>query len=511
MRSCLPSPNRFLMVLFVITLAVMLQSAAVSAGGPALADVLEEAAETTPELREEREQIEDLEREIKQLKARAGWQLMTTGSYTRGQREETIDLPAGFNGDNGNNGEPDENFDQNPDNDNNDLESFDELRLGLSAERTFLSGLELEGDISYFDDDPIDTDDPGDNITFSLEGRYQLWPRVPAEAERRLEQLEDQLELARSGLEEAREDFYLEITGDYLEIALLQEELDLTGSRLDLSRTRLKRAEDRRKIGEAGELEIRELELAVKQLENAVSSLERSLSSARDSLQDKLGAAPEPAYSLDDPLWQQLQNSFAGLAEELKSDRTPEDELLEMMKAASLERERLERELARTRRERDWFAEELAPRVDFSAGSPDLAGREWQASVSVSYALYQSGLEELEDDEFRADIASLEADLEELESGLSSRLKGLIDSASRSEEELSSADLEAERSALELEKEELALERGAADRLDIEELSLDSREARLERQEAEYRLLLDRIELVSSLDQLLFEEVINGD
>jgi len=504
MRSCLPSPNRSVLILFIISLSLILQSAAGIAADPTLAEVLQEAAETTPELREEREQIEDLEREIEQVKARAGWQLMTTGSYTRGQREET-DLLDGFNGD------PDENFGQNPDDDDNDLESLDELTLGLGAERTFLSGLELEGDISYFDDDPIDTDDPEDNITLSLEGRYQIWPRVPAEAERTLEQLEDQLELARSELEEAREDFYLEITGDYLEIALLQEELDLTESRFDLNRTRLEKAEERREIGEAGELEIRELELAVKQLENGISSLERSLDSARDSLRDKLGEAPEPAYSLDDPLWQQLQNSFAGLAEELKSERTSEDELLEMMKASSLERERLESELARTRQERDWFKEELAPHVDFSAGSPDLEEREWEASVNVSYALYQSGLEELEEDDFRADIASLESDIEELESGLRSQLKGLLDGAAESEEELSAAELEAERSALELDKEKEALERGASEELDIEELSLDDHEAQLERQEAERRLLLDRIELVSSLDQLLFEEVINGD
>ena len=516
-----PSLNRKLLDAFIFLLisllAISIAGAGVSAETNSLAETLIQAGETTPELREEREQVAELEREIEMLKARAGWQIFSTGSYRRGEEETTI-----FPDDSTGNDEPGEpevpeagaenNGDTRDESDNDtELESFESLTLGLGINRAFMSGLEIDSEISYLDQDPIDTDDISENLTFSLEGSYQLWPRVPAEPERSLQNLKEQLFLAEKNLDRAREDFYLELLRDYLEIAVLQEEIELTESQLDLSEERLERARARKEMEEAGELEVRELELAVKQAENGLNTLTRNLSTARENFRQKLAEAEEPAYNLNAELWQMLENKFGPEVEVIDVEDKERERLLERKKATSVEFSRLEKEKDRLEREFDWYEDELQPNIDISAGSQDIEAGEWQAAINVNYALYQGGQKELEAEDFAAEIASLQADMEDLNFALSQQLQALMNEIENNIEAEERAELELERSELELEKEKLAYDRGAVDELELEEIKLEKQDDLMDYKQKQRETLLSQIDLVSSLDYLLLEEVLVND
>lgn len=516
MKLWLPLPaNNFcrpaIILILIFSLSLLSATGGQAADTP-LAETLITAAETTPELREEREQIADLEREIELLRARAGWQVMTTGSYRRGEEtvefieEEPENIPE--------NGEDDplnaENFSDNEE-DNTEVQSFSSLSLGLGVNRAFISGFELESEISYLDRDPIDTDNISDNLNFSLEGSYQLWPQVPTELEQSLVNLEKQLHLAEEELARSREDFYLELLRDYLEITILQEEIKLTEKRLDLIENRWERARERRDMEEAGELEIRELELAAKQAENSLNTLTRNLSTARQNFQHKLSDAEEPDYKLEADIWQRLEDSFLPEAD-LIADRGREiEELLEEKRGASVEYARLQEEKDRVEREFARYESELQPHVDVSAGSQDIADGEWHAALNVSYALYQGGRKDLETEEYEAEIAGLEQDLQDLNFALNQQLQALLNEVENSREAEERAGLQLERSELELEKEQQAYDRGAADELDLKDLRIEKQDDFLDYKQNKREALLTQIELVSSLDYLLLEEVLKYD
>ena len=522
-----PSLNRqhfaALILLIFTLLFTSLAGNGVNAADNSLAETLLQAGETTPELREEREQVAELTREIELLYARAGWQVMSTASYRRGEEETLVtgdftdpeELPE-ENMEPEDPEDPDGSFDNNQDagnetNNDTELESFENLTLGLGVNRAFISGFELESDISYLDRDPIDTDDVSDNLTFSLEGSYQLWPQVPTELDRSLQNLEAQLALAQEDLERAREVFYRELLGDYLEITILQEELELIEARRDLTETRLERARSRREIEEAGELEIRELELALNQIENTLNTLKRNLSTARENFRHKLAEAEEPAYELEAELWQRLEDRFSAEMEKIFQDREEMEQLLERRRETSVEFSRLQEEKNRLERELGWFEDELQPQVDISAGSQDIAAGEWQAAVNVNYAFYQGGRKDLETEDYAAEIESLQQDIEDFNFVLRQEMQALLNEIENDREAVERAELQLERTKLELEQENLAYEKGTVDELNINELELDKQEDNIELKQQEKRKLLNQIELVSSLDYLLLEEVLVND
>ena len=463
-----------------------------SARAAELSEILTEAADTTPELREERENLKDLERQIELLEAEAGWQLGMSGSYSRGEREEAFspDIPD-------NNGE-------------NDLESFSDFQLGFTGSRAFLAGLEIEGGINYFDDDPLDLDEFSDNITLSIEGRYQLWPQLPTPALRQLEQLEEQREIAELEYTRAREEFYQDLLADYSEIALLQEELRLAEANLALTEQEMERLKKQREKEEAGELALRELEIALKQAENSISTLERSQRTAREDFAEKLGEAEEPDYRLDDGLWQLLEDSFTPLAQALEEQDFPglEEDLLEQMLAFSPEYQALSQELAQSEEDLEYHLAERQPTVSFSAESPDLEAREWEVLLAVDYDLYDSGVSELEAEGYEDDITSLEKDMEEFNNSLSRQLEANFDTIADRVSELEMAELEVERAQLEVAQQKEAYERGALESYELKELEISKEEDQLAQREAELELLLSRIELLVQLDELLIEEVL---
>ncbi len=490
-----------------------------SARAAELSEILTEAADTTPELREERENLKDLERQIELLEAEAGWQLGMSGSYSRGEREEAFspDIPDN-NGENDldldnsidNNIDNDISTTDNDNNNNNDLESFSDFQLGFTGSRAFLAGLEIEGGINYFDDDPLDLDEFSDNITLSIEGRYQLWPQLPTPALRQLEQLEEQREIAELEYTRAREEFFQDLLADYSEIALLQEELRLAEANLALTEQEMERLKKQREKEEAGELALRELEIALKQAENSISTLERSQRTAREDFAEKLGEAEEPDYRLDDGLWQLLEDSFTPLAQALEEQDFPglEEDLLEQMLAFSPEYQALSQELAQSEEDLEYHLAERQPTVSFSAESPDLEAREWEVLLAVDYDLYDSGVSELEAEGYEDDITSLEKDMEEFNNSLSRQLEANFDTIADRVSELEMAELEVERAQLEVAQQEEAYERGALESYELKELEISKEEDQLAQREAELELLLSRIELLVQLDELLIEEVL---
>ena len=543
------SPRRFFMLLMsAILFFLLLFISAHPLQGAELEKVLRQAAETTPELRDEREQVKSLENDIAQLRAGAGWQIFTTASYRRGESQEIVfdedDLDFNDDNDNNDNNNEEENSDNdaeansndenngnendndendsNNDNDNDDdededdeieteLEVFEEMTLGLGVQREFLSGFSLEADMSYMDDDPIDTEDISDNAVFSLDLNYQLWPRVPTESARTLEELEEQRDLAKQEFERSREDFYIEMLEEYLEISALKREKELAEVRLEQAENRLKETRRQREIEEAGKLELKEMKLAFEQAKNSRNTLQRSLESARDNFKEMLGEAPEPAYDLDASIWNSLENNFAGPAKELIERENKGDELKERMLAASVDYARLENELEQIKQEKEWWQREQHPAVDMSAGSPDIEEREWEASLNVSYNIHDGGLSGLEEDEFEQDKESLRKDIGDLKFALNQELKAALDAVERSREEVHTADLEARSADLDYQQEKEAYDRGASGEMDVEEKELDRDEAKINLQEKEIELLLDQVNLVSSLEYLLLEEVLQVD
>ncbi len=491
MRSWLPFHNKFFLffLLILIILSSEISTPATPAEAVNLMEVFPDAAETTPVLREERRQIIELERDIESLKAQSGWQLLTTGSYNTGKRQKTFDISEKSNN-------------------NTELESFEKLNLGLTANRSFISGLKLDGNVNISDNEPFTTEDFSDKINFSVEGSYQVWPRVPTEVDRNLQNLKSQLELVKAEYKRAKEDFYLELLQDYLEISVLIEEKELAKSRKKLAETELQQIQDRAQIGEGSKLEIKQLQLTVKQTENNINTLKRSINTARDNYRQKLGETSEPDYDLTEQSWNKLEDIYSDPAQAIISVSDNFGKLVERKKSVSVSYARLQLELERIRREQDWTEKESQPDINFSVGSQNLSESEWQAGINLSYNLYNGGIKEIEEQKYKDEIENIKKDKEDLSFSISQQLSGQFDKLSENQEQVETAELQFENSKLELEKQQLAYEKGTVDKSQIKEQRLDKEEEKLNLIETKKRYLLRQIELVSSLNFILMEEVI---
>ncbi len=478
MRSWL----RLILSLLLILLILPVAAATDADEEESIEEVLIRAAETTPQLRDLRSLVVDLEHEMKTIRAQASWQLEAASSYSRGERKDDL---TGVFGD------------------------YELLSLGFKGSRSFLSGFHLGGEVELIDRDPLDLEQVEDNLVLSLEGSFQLWPSIPVQSRRILVELEEELKLARSELEQAREAFYFELLQDYLELSLMQEELVLAEARKDLANLALTRAQRRAEIDEAGELELMQLELTRKQAENAINRLQRSLSSARDSFRQQLGEAPEPEYRLDGPIWVLLEEHYAPRTTELST--TELELLLEDRLRSSPEYQRLNHQLDWILLEKEWWQREQQPGISISAGISDLEAGEWQAALTLNYNFYQGGIKSLEKEEFEQQIKDIEMDIEELKESLEQQLISQLDRLITEQEKIDEAQLEKKMSNLEWKRKKEAYQRGVIEDYELEELRLKQEETSLRLLDAELLHLLSQAEMISSLQYLRLEEVIAVD
>lgn len=446
------------------------------------------AVEESNELADERRTVVDLEREIARLRANAGWQYDLNASYNRGDQ---IQLSQANRGD--------------------QLQSSgvnERYNISIDGGRSFLSGLNLTTDLTVIDSSDLDFDEIVDNWELDIGLNLRLWPRTPSELARTLENLENNLALARLELEKSKEEFYLELVGDYIEIMFLEKRQETNLENLEIAERRLARVEERQEIGEAGELELAETRLALRQAERAYQSTERTLDRLKRNFEKRAAINDRIDYSLKGEVEELLVEDKTSIDDRIRNYLANFHEVIRDSQINSINYSRLMQSLSKAEQELEWYDDEDTFELNVSAMTEVNEGS-WQAGFNISYPLYEGGVKEYEREELVSEIKTVNLNLEEfifnLEQGLEAELDGLIIKL----DELEDKEIKKEMSRLTFLQEEEAREIGAIDELELLKAELGYEDAIIDYDEARFELALDLLMFEQKPGYWSMEEILN--
>ena len=478
---------------YIIILMIMLALFSVNPVGVNAADdinlqqLLLTAVEDSDELADERRNVVDLEREIARLKANAGWQYDLNMSYFRGEQVQLSDDRSGLSEQSG---------------------TQERYNISIDGGRSFLAGFNLTTDLTILDSADLDFDEVVDNWQLDLGLSLRLWPRTPTELARSLDNLENNLALARLELTEARDELFLELAGDYIEIMFLEMRQENNLANLEIAERRLARIEERKEIGEAGELELAEARLALRQADRGYQSTERTLARLKENFEKKAALNHQIDYGLINQIEELLVDDLGSIGERINDYLVNFSDIARDSQINSLQYSRLMQSLSEAEQELEWHDKEDSFEVDLS-GTTEVNEGSWQAGFNISYPLYDGGVSGYERDEKVAEIETINLNIEEFIFNLEQGLEAELDSLIIKLDELEDKEIEKEMSRLTFLQEEEARELGAIDELELLEAELNYEDAIIDYDEARLELAIDLLKFEQGPGYWSMEEILN--
>ncbi|MFW6274046.1 MAG: TolC family protein [Halanaerobium sp.] len=401
---------------------------------------LSRALDNNLELKEKKNEVEDLKQDLKIIKAESGWQLDAEADYTEvfnQQQEFNQAVDEESSADNG----------LAPESNENSSSLMEEGgRSVLSLERNFESGFSITNELSY--------NDQGED-KYILNLNYPLLPNSPGELEREKFQLEQQLLIAEEEYNSLKNEKLTEWISSYLDSLTLKDNLKSLKKSMEQAENNLNEVEKKAEIKEAGESEILAAEAAFLEAEDSYKNQEANFETQQDNLKVELGLKEKEILKLS------LEGEFIELLQkEVKPDIDGDfDQLSEqyLKNNNTLTAQKINLKLEE--KQLDWTEADSSISLSLN-GSYNSNTEEKTAGISLSYDLYDGGQGELEEEKIADEIALLEQRIGDTKSNLKIELKSQINALEAAERELRKEKVSLKQSELAYQNAENQLDDG---------------------------------------------------
>jgi len=455
--------------LAAFALLVVFSTGVIGAEGMDLEEIVYWGLENAPAQIEMKNELEGAIREIEKTLAGAGWQLNVRGLSNIDLKETEIRRQL----------------------------------VSLNLGRNFVPGINLQGSLSY-----------GKGISGMVSGEaeykpdvnlsvgYRVFPRTPSATERELISRKAALERVQNTFLLRQSQNILAWVEDYLTLARQEENLESAKKNLARVEEELEEVLRRKDIGEAGELNEIDSRVALLRAENAVITLEQAAARNRDSFYRALGLSKDAEILLN--VDAELVGELWEWVESFDFEEMEREEKLEAAKKANPEFKNLQLELESFSRQVEWFEKEQKPRIDLS-GNVDGWHDDWGAGIGIeiNYNIFDSGRDNLQREDFRAQERDLEKRESDLEKDLDNQLQTLEDAVKTAKRDVEEKELLLKRSELELELKEESYQKGLATIRDYNQAVQNLQEAQLDYSEALDNLLISRLQLAYFLGNFI--------
>ena len=412
--------------------------------------------------------LESIERELKQLKAEDNWQLdLTVDGYAN-----------------------ELNFDD---------ESSD-VEFSITGSRTYWWGLTLESELygagNYSTEEELSNDETGLKLSLS----QNLYPSIPTEREQSYINKELDLQVAQKQLEEEKEAKIITWLGDYLNLLRLKEKQELAVQQNELALNNFKEVSAKQEINEASEIDILTAQIEVQQAQYSLKEAANNYQQAKKSFYSQLKLNIEDELLLNEDSDYLLMIKDLARATEL--DLENKSRLLDLGIANSVEIFESCLEQQSKKDDLKWNKDDDKPDIDLT-GSYD-SNKQWGVGVSLSYNIFDSGKQRLTEETLQAELATLKRKYDDLITDLSLELDQLIDQLKLNENSLKAKELSLAKASLEAKIAKEQLKIGLIDDFELKEKDLSLKEAKINYSGVEDSLLVNKLELIKFLGKVDF-------
>ncbi len=369
------------------------------------------------------------------------------------------------------------------------------LELGLSGERSYLSGLSINSELSLTETDPINFNNIEDKWHYRLNINKKIFPDVPLEVEQDLYNYENDLAAARSNLEWERSQKGIDWIEGYLDLLRLKEKKKLAELNLNISRDILDQTLKKQSIGEASREQVLIERINLKQAKVKAGEAGNNYLQQKKSWYHELNLDSEMEVDLTDEVeYLQILRDRVKV-QNINFNNT--SELIEIIEQNNpqLKANRLKQELVRKRLkwQEDKGKVELAANTSYDYRQN---ADNWEIGFTLTYNFLDGGQQEIARDSIREELNVVKRKYQQLVKELKLELEALSSELQIAEWELEASELILEKASLKRQLSSGQLEQGLITDTSYQQARIEEEQALVDYEAARDKVFITRLRLI---------------
>ena len=458
------------LIIFVITVAVLLTTSSGFAEELTFEEAVEVGLENNLELVRAQDNVKQLQRELKKIKTGSDWQVDVAA-------ESRVN-----------------NFTDQILNTNDGDSNSKELDMSISATRKYWSGLTLQPEI-YFSDDDLEAGQQED-AEFKFSVTQDLYPKKPIGAEQNYIQQELELKKAQAELADEKNNKIIGWVEQYLNLLRVKHKYNLAQQNYHLYQDELDEVLAQQKIGEAGASDLLQAKANLKEAQYQLENSRDDYQQSKKSLRNDLGLLSEQELKVSN------NTNYLVAIRKIAASATDKLDKLEQLFSSAKESNQqfltAKLNYKSAKYNLDW--EQLEDKADVNLiGSYDSAEQKWQAGVSVAYNVFDSGKQEYETENLKQELDILQQEQLDIIKDIELKVEELVNQVKAEQTNLAAKKHLLEKAKLDKEIAKKQLAAGLIDRLKFNKEKIALEEAEINLKEAQDDLLISKLELIDYL------------
>lgn len=344
----------------------------------------------------------------------------------------------------------------------------------------------------------------GTDFIYGLDLSLDVYPNIPSERIRTLINLNNQLNQKQKELNSKKAELVKKWTDQYLQLVRIDQNKNILEKRLELAEDNYSEVEKQVEINEAGQQVLLDAEANLKDAEYNLKEVNQQYSQLKRSLLNSVNLAKDTKIILDEnnTVIKRLQE----LTNNLSIDNLDKEQLIKnVVKNSSQFASIIDRnELLKN--ELNWLEKEDNPQVSIDGGYS--SETEFQASLNVSFNLFDSGVQEIKEENKKQEINNNKLALDQLYSDTENSLEQIIDQIELSKMDVERKELNYRKTSDNVDIITKQFEIGAIEKRILTENKLNEDSALINLKRSKDSLLLNKLDLlIFSRPDEIVEEV----
>ncbi len=332
----------------------------------------------------------------------------------------------------------------------------------------------------------------GSDFIYSLNLSVDLYPNIPSERIRTLISLNNQLNQKQKELNSKKAELVKKWTDQYLQLVRIDQNINILEKRLQLADEHLKEVEKQAEINEAGQQELLEAKANLIDAEYSLKEINQQYSQLKRTLLNSVNLAKDTNIILD-------ENNFVikrlqKLTNNLSVDNLNKELLIENIVKTSSQFASIINRSELLKKELNWLEKEDNPQVSIDGAYS--SETEFQASLNVRYNLFDSGVQEIKEENKKQEIKNNEVALEQLYNDTENSLEQIINHIELSKMDVERKELNYKKATDNVEIVTKQFEAGAVQRRILTDNELSEESVLINLKRANDTLLLNKLDLL---------------
>ncbi|MGM0446249.1 MAG: TolC family protein [Bacillota bacterium] len=370
----------------------------------------------------------------------------------------------------------------------------DQLSVGINK-KLAEDNLTVSPNMSY--------DFDGTDFIYGLDLSLDVYPNIPSERIRTLINLNNQLNQKQKELNSKKAELVKKWTEQYLQLVRINQNKNVLEKRLQLAEDNYSEVEKQVEINEAGQQVLLDTELNLKDAEYNLKEVNQQYAQLKRSLLNTVNLAKDTKIILDEnnSVIKRLQE----LTNNLSIDNLDKEKLIKNVVKNSSQFASIINRNELLKNELNWLEKENNPQV--SIDGQYNSETDFQASLNVTFNLFDSGVQEIKEENKKQEINNNKLALDQLYSDTENSLEQIIDQIELSKMDLERKELNYRKTSDNVEIITKQFEAGAVEKRILTDNELSEESGLINLKRSKDSLLLNKLDILifSSPDDIVEE------